>query len=654
MAISSPGVGSNLDVNGIVSKLMQVESQPLTQLDKKEASYQAQLSAYGSLSGALGSFQSAVSGLSNLSKFQSFTATPGDSTVLTASASSSASAGSYAVNVTALAQAQTLVANGQSSNTTGLGNGATTLSFQFGTAGTSASFGVAQTVTIGANSSLQNIADAVNAANLGVSATIVNDGSATPFRLVFSAKNTGAANSMSVTTADPTLQGFLSYDQVSVGGVKNMTQTAAAQNAGLTVNGVAVSSTSNTVTGAITGVTLNLAKIGTTTLTVARDTATLQSAIEGLVKAYNDANKTITNLSSYNEATKQGGPLLGDSATRAIQSQIRRTLSSAIPGLNGNLTNLSQVGISFQKDGTLALDSAKLQNAISNNFGDLAGLFAAAGKTSDSLVSYLGSSSSTKPGSYDVNITQLSTQGNTVGNVNLNLASTTIASGTTMNVTLDGVSASVALTAGTYTSAQLATMVQSVINSTAAFSAAGSAVTATINGSGFLSVTSARHGSASNVSMTAGTGTSVAAFMGTATNSAGLDVAGSINGIPATGSGQTLTGATGSTTDGLKLQVTGGAVGARGTVNFSQGYAYQLNSVLSNFLSSPSLISSRTDGINRSIKDIQHQRDVMNTRLAATEARYRAQFTALDTLISSMTQTSNYLTQQLANLPKAS
>lgn len=652
MAISSPGVGSNLDVNGIVSKLMQVESQPLTQLDKKEASYQAQLSAYGSLSGALGSFQSAVSGLSNLSKFQSFTATPGDSTVLTASASSSASAGSYAVNVTALAQAQTLVANGQSSNTTGLGNGATTLSFQFGTAGTSASFGVAQTVTIGANSSLQNIADAVNAANLGVSATIVNDGSATPFRLVFSAKNTGAANSMSVTTADPTLQGFLSYDQVSVGGVKNMTQTAAAQNAGLTVNGVAVSSTSNTVTGAITGVTLNLAKIGTTTLTVARDTATLQSAIQGLVKAYNDANKTITNLSSYNEATKQGGPLLGDSATRAIQSQIRRTLSSAIPGLNGNLTNLSQVGISFQKDGTLALDSAKLQNAISNNFGDLAGLFAAAGKTSDSLVSYLGSSSSTKPGSYDVNITQLSTQGNTTGGVVV--APITIASGESMNVTLDGVSASVALTAGTYTSAQLATMVQSVINSTAAFSAAGSAVTATINGSGFLSVTSARYGSASSVSMTAGTGTSVAAFMGTATNSAGLDVAGSINGIPATGSGQTLTGATGSTTDGLKLQVTGGAVGARGTVNFSQGYAYQLNSVLSNFLSSPSLISSRTDGINRSIKDIQHQRDVMNTRLAATEARYRAQFTALDTLISSMTQTSNYLTQQLANLPKAS
>lgn len=652
MAISSPGIGSNLDVNGIVSKLMQVESQPLTLLNTKEASYQAQLSAYGNLSGALGSFQSAVSGLTNLSMYQSFTATPADATVMTASASSSASVGSYSVNVTALAQAQTLVANGQVSNTTSLGNGATTLSFQYGTSGTPASFGMAQTVTIGANSSLQNIADAVNAANIGVSATVVNDGSATPYRLTFSAKNMGAANSMSVTTVDPTLQGFLSYDQVSVGGVKNMAQTTAAQNAGLTVNGVVVSSATNTVTGAIPGVTMNLAKLGTTTMTVAQNTSAVQTAIQGLVKAYNDANNTIANLTSYNASTNQSGPLLGDSATLNIQSQIRRSLSSAITGLTGNLTTLSQVGISFQKDGSLTLDSTKLQSAISGNFGDIAGLFAAAGKTSDGMVSYVGSSAKTKPGSYAVNVTQLATQGNSTGGVNLNLAPTTIASGDTMNVTLDGVSATVALTAGTYTAAQLATMVQSVINNNTAFSAVGSTVTANINASGFLSVTSARFGSASNVNLSAGTGTSVAAFMGTATSSAGVDVAGTINGVAASGSGQILTGAAGYSTDGLKIQVTGGVIGARGTVNFSQGYAYQLNNVLNNFLTSPSLISGRTDGINRSIKDIQNQVAAVNTRLAATEARYRAQFTALDVLIGTMSQTSNYLTQQLANLPK--
>ncbi|GAO35713.1 flagellar hook-associated protein 2 [Sulfuricella sp. T08] len=661
MAISSPGIGSNLDVNGIVAKLMTVEQQPLTLLAQKEASYQAKLSGYGSLGGALSSFQTALSGLTNLSKFQNFVATPADTTIMTASAASTAVPGTYSVTVGALAQAQTLRAAGQVSTTATIGAGtATTLTFQFGTfaagAFTQDPAQATGSVTINStNNSLQGIRDAVNAANIGVTATIINDGSAAPNRLVLTSNKTGANSTMKITAGaggDATVTGLLSYDPALV---QSMTQTAAAQDASVTINGVAVSSASNLVTGAIQGVTLSLAKIGTTNLNVVRDTGSVQTAVQAFVKAYNDINSTLANLTAYNPTTKQAGPLLGDSAVRNIQAQIRRTLSSPLAGLSGSLTTLSQIGVAFQKDGTLGLDATKLQSAITNNFNDIASLLAAVGKPTDSLVNYVSATGNAKAGSYAVNVSTLATQSKTIGSINLNppAVNTMIAAGTTVTVAVDGISASVALTAGSYTGTQLATLIQSAINGTAAFSSAGSSVAASVDAvTGFLSITSNRYGSASSVSMGSGTGTAVATFMGTPTTSAGLDAAGTIDGVAAGGSGQYLTGAAGSATDGLKIQITGGGTGARGVINYSQGYANNLNNLVSQFLASPGLISSQTDGLNRSLKDIAKRRDAMNLRLTAIEKNYRTQFTSLDVLIGQMSQTSSYLTQQLANLPK--
>lgn len=164
-----------------------------------------------------------------------------------------------------------------------------------------------------------------------------------------------------------------------------------------------------------------------------------------------------------------------------------------------------------------------------------------------------------------------------------------------------------------------------------------------------MTLTSNSYGSASNISVT---GNGAVNLLGAApTSTAGVDVAGTINGNTATGSGQNLT-ASMSNAEGLKVRVTGGVTGSRGTVSYLQGYAYQLDKLMDSFLGSSGTIASVTDGANRSIKDINAQKDVLNRRLQAVEARYRAQFTALDTLMASMTQTSDYLTQQLANLPK--
>lgn len=669
MSIQSTGIGSGLDVNSLISGLIQVESQPLATLNVREASYQAKLSAYGTLNSGLASFQNSISSLTRASTFQSLTATAGDSTVLNATASSVATAGSYNVNVTKIAQAQSISSAGQVSSTASIGSGtSTTITFQFGTISGTPSNGVyppspattfAQdatlatgTVTIdSSNNSLQGIRDAINAANIGVTASIVGDGSAAPYHLVLSSAKTGANSSLKITASgDAALQNLLNYDPE---GSQNFTEVVSAQNAALTINGIAISSASNSITSAIQGVTINATKTGTSTLSVAASTSAIQSSITSFVSAYNDLNSAIRTLTAYDPSTRKGGLLLGDSATQNIQNQLRSALSSAVNGLSGGFTNLSQIGITFQRDGSLAVDSTRLTNALSTNLRDVSGLFAAVGQASDSLVTVAGSSSATKGGSYALNVTQLATQGNLTGDLALG-SSTTIDPNTTLNVTLDGVSASVSLAAGTYTPTQLAALVQSSINGVSAFSSAGSSISATVDGSNHLVLLSTKYGSSSNINIANGTGTTASSLTGTIlSGTAGLDVKGTLGGFALVGTGQTLSGTAGTDIDGIQVVVAGGSTGSRGTINFSRGYADRLNNVLTGFLGTTGLLASTTNGINSSIADIARQRTVLNERLADSEARYRAQFTALDSTISSLNSTSAFLTQQLATLSGA-
>jgi flagellar hook-associated protein 2 len=180
------------------------------------------------------------------------------------------------------------------------------------------------------NNTLAGVRDAINAAGAGVTAAIVNDGSASPYRLVLTAGSSGAANTIQVTN---NLAAGELHDAIA-----GATQVSAALDAELTVNGVAVTSASNTVVDAVPGVTINLVGDGTTTLTVARDSAALQAAAGAFVKAYNDVNTTLAGLTAYNATTKQGGVLLGDATVRSIQSQLRSTLSQALSDTGGSLT----------------------------------------------------------------------------------------------------------------------------------------------------------------------------------------------------------------------------------------------------------------------------------------------------------------------------
>lgn len=669
IAATSATSSSNIDVNGIVSQLMTVEQQPINKLNAQEASYQAKLSAYGTVNGALSNFQSAVTMLNSAARAQALSATASDATTLTASADSTATASVYGIDISALAQSQRLVAAGQTSQTTAIGTGAaTTLTFDFGTISggafnattgiyTGSAFATngngVKTVTLdSSNNTLQGIRDAINKANIGITASIINDGNATnPYRLVLSSGSTGKANSMKISVAgDATLSTLLAHDPAAV---QNLSETTTAQNAALKINGIAISKASNTVTDAIPGVTLNLGKIttATTNLTIAPDNSPVTNAVSGFVKAYNELSKTLNNVSAYNASAKKGAILQGDATIRTIQSQLRGVLTSPVSGVSGTLTNMSQIGVAFQKDGTLAVDSAKLNTAITGNFSNVAGLFGAVGKSSDNLVSYSASGSNTQPGTYYLDITQLATQGKALGTTAV-AASTIItpSSNDTLNLTVNGVSVSVTLAGGTYATPQaLATEVQNKINASAGLSSAGISVSATIDGTGMLAITSNIYGSATSVDITSGTSIS-ALFGATAiTQTAGLDVAGTIGGADATGKGQLLTANNGGAS-GLAVTVNGGALGARGTISYSQGYAAKLDKLLASQLASNGLITGRTNGINNSIKDLGNRRIVLQQRLEGVEANYRKQFSALDVMLTNMNQTSVYLTQQLARL----
>jgi flagellar hook-associated protein 2 len=393
----SSGSSTGFDVNAVVTGLMTIERKPLDKLNAKVTDYQAKITTLGSFKSQVASLQSAAQSLGSTSSssFLAFKATPSDTSVVSASATSTAAAGSYSLDVTSLAQSQKLVAAGRISSTAAISNGvATTVTFDFGTidisatnshgggsltagAYTNADFisngsGTKNITIDGTNNTLEGIRDAINAAKIGATATIVNDGSGTPYRLALSSDTTGVSQSLKITTSggDGTIDSLLAHDPGGLPAAQHLNQTTAAQNADFTVNGIQISKTSNTVTDAIQGVTLTLSKESTaTTLTIARDTTAVSDKVAGFVTAYNTLYSAMKNSSAY----KSKSALEGDATLRSLQGQMHSIADSLVSG--GTLTKHSDVGLSFQTNGTLTLDSAKLDSAMNTSFSDVAYLF---------------------------------------------------------------------------------------------------------------------------------------------------------------------------------------------------------------------------------------------------------------------------------------
>lgn len=375
--ITSTGIGSGLDVNSIVTQLMALEARPLTLLQQAQSSLNTRMSAIGTLQSRMSALRDASNALTSVSLWNQTIASSSNAAAVKVSTASGAAAGNYAVQVQSLAGAQTLASQSFASSTAELGEG--TLSIELGSwtgeptpTGFTAKTGTTPvTVTIGpGETSLAAIRDKINGANAGVTATIINDASGS--RLSLRSKDTGAENAFRVTATEtvndgsPTT-GLSTLGYTAIGGASPMARSQTATNAAATINGIAINSASNTLTGVADGLTLTLQQVTTSAaeVKVTSDTEAVKTSVTNFVNAFNDVANYIRDQTKYNPDTKVGGTLQGDRLVGSLQSQLRGIVNAG-SSASGVFERLTDIGISFTSTGTLQTDGTKLTNALAN------------------------------------------------------------------------------------------------------------------------------------------------------------------------------------------------------------------------------------------------------------------------------------------------
>lgn len=386
MATSSSSItlgSSSIDVASLVSSLVSAKrANKDQQLSDAATANTTQISAIGNFTSSLTSLQAAIKALSTGTAFTTQKTSVGDSTIIGATADADALANSYDIDIKQLATSQKTTSQAYTSSTAAVGTG--TLNISIGD----------KTMSLditSSNNSLQNIRDAINKSsdNPGVTASIVTgkDGA----HLVLTSTSTGKDNAFTVTSSggDGGLSG-LDFDPATD------TATTVAQDAEYTVDGLDVTSASNTDATAIDGVTLTLSKVGESTVTIANDTSVATTAMQNLVTAYNSFISTYQSLTKYDSTNQEVGALIGDATVTSIKSQISSLLGSQATGVTAGPKSLSDLGVSFQTDGTLAFDSTKLTKVLATNPKEtqnlLSGSTGIAGKL-DSLITGWTSSS---------------------------------------------------------------------------------------------------------------------------------------------------------------------------------------------------------------------------------------------------------------------
>lgn len=389
MGISSSGIGSGLDVQGIVSQLMSIERQPLTLLQTAKSELQTQVSTIGKLQSYVSSFRDAAAALTSVTTWNATAATSSDATAVAVSAASGAAIGSYGVQVQNLAAGQTATSRAFASSSATLSSGSLLIELGSWVGDPATGFtGKAGSVPVTVNilpgeTDLAHIRDKINAANAGVTATVIND--ATGARLSIRSRDTGAENAFRISATEDSDDGdaaaglsALGYDATVA---SQMTRNASAVNARATINGIEVTSASNKLEGVADGLTMTLLKPTTTAVEVgvAADSAAIRKNIEDFAKAFNDLAGYIKEQTKYNAETKKAGTLQGDRTVIGLQNALREIINTESNG-SAVFKTLSDIGLSMKSDGTLETKSSKLDAGMAN-LAELRKLFAADGAT---------------------------------------------------------------------------------------------------------------------------------------------------------------------------------------------------------------------------------------------------------------------------------
>lgn len=371
-SISSLGAGSGIFSADLVDKLVNAERQPTeVRLNQRQQRTQGMISAFGRIQSALEALKGPMEALKSSDGLKAFTgASSNEGVIGVAVDSGQASRGNYSVNVTQMAQAQSLATGVfADKDTTTVGTGTLTLSVG----------GVDTAITLdGTNNTLQGLADEINGSDAGVSAGVVDTGSG--FRLVISSDETGTANEVRITAQDDDgnntdAAGLSQF--VFDGTTNNLTDTVAAKDALLEVNGIAISRSTNTIEDVVEGVTFEVAGIGSSSVKVEQDAAAVSERMQAFVDKYNELQDVIRSASGFNADSGVGGLLNGDSAVRGVQNQLRGIITSVVPGLEGAaVRTLADVGISTDPNsGKLEFDQAKFETQLADNPEDVSALF---------------------------------------------------------------------------------------------------------------------------------------------------------------------------------------------------------------------------------------------------------------------------------------
>ncbi|WP_323814627.1 flagellar filament capping protein FliD [Cellvibrio sp. NN19] len=659
--ISSLGTGSGIDSNKLADQLTEASTMVQSQrLDAKKTLLETQISDYGLLRSSLAKLETAAAALGSADTFNAKSLSVPDTKLIgITKLDSKAAAGTYQLKIEQIAQAQSLSSSVEyDSMSSPIGKGTLTIrlgDWDGGTFNVDSSKTGGEIIIDDTNNSLSGLRDAINAADLGVTASIVSDGG--KFKLLMTS-STGAKNEIEISVTEdagsPGLSNFAFNG--SSGGMEQLQEGLDAK---VRINGLLVSRESNHITDIVEGMEFDLFGASTTetvSVTISEDKSTAEQTIRDFVTAYNTFLDEVKLLTDFNKELDDYGSLNKDPLAKNLMQGIRNVLTSNIPGLTEGFTSLSNVGIRTELDGSLSIheeDNWGFRAAIDNNFEMVRDLFVPKASSSSADISVSKYTARSQPGSYEVVITQQPSKGTMTANEPVDMAGIgTGGKDYSFIFQLNGVTSNtISLPDKAYGSgAELATELQSLINLDSNFKAASATVNVAFEG-GKLVFTSASYGASSTVGFSS-VSADMSADMGFGngvTVSSGTDVAGTVDGVEAFGSGNILLPAIGSKAEGLSMTVEPGATTA--TLTFTRGFAGSMSSLVNEFLKTSGLISAREATITKDIERVENDEDALTRRSEAYRARLMAQFSAMETIVRSLNSTGDFLDGITDRLP---
>lgn len=685
--ISSLGAGSGIDTIALVEGLVASERIPVeSKLDSQQEKLELQLSSYGVLASAMSTMQESLTLMGKADTFNAKSVAFPETSVLTPTkVGTDALAGEYEIEVLGLAKAHSMASATFSSTSDTVGKG--TLTFSFGTwddglpvpldPNAYTVFSVdsetaSQTITIDdSNNTLSGLRDAINSADFGVQASIVEDSGS--YRLLLTAPS-GANNELEITVAEdgatPTNNDASDLSRFAFNSAgSQLTANQAGADASLKINGLTVSRESNKIDDLVQGLEFTVNKLSAgelVSISISNDKDLAEQTVRDFVASYNEfytmakALITPTAAEDLEEGSTDGG-LASDPTARSMMRQLQTSISQSVTGVSGSYNALSSIGIMTQLDGSLDIEEEMFTQAFEERFSQVTDLFVPKSTSSDALIDVVKFSSATQAGSFDVVVTTQPEKGylngGAIGVVDpLTLPAVfdpaTETFTTPLNTSLgdysfklsvDGTTSNTITLTDTFSTAEeVRARLQSLINGDDKLKGVGAAVDVSYDSAtDSFNFTSRAWGASSKVNVT-----SVGVDMGelgltVASGTAGVNAAGTIDGETAFGSGNIFLPPLGSPLSGMSLRIAPGA--ASSTINISQGFATQLSNIFDTFLAKNGLIDQREESLTNKLDDIKDDRTALDTRMDKRYIQLQTQFLAMERILSSFNETAGML-----------